>query len=48
MTAPIPPATRPPLGAWSRLYWLCAGLATAVLLLLWWFTATYNIPLAPA
>jgi hypothetical protein len=34
-----------PLGSWARLYALVIGVALLVLLLLYWFTSAWNIPL---
>jgi len=42
---PGDPTQRPPLGSWSRLYALVCALALAVMALLWWFTAHYNLRL---
>ena len=36
---------RPPLGSWPRLYAAVVAAAVAVMLLLWLFTQTWNIPL---
>lgn len=38
-------STPPPAGSWARLYALAALVAVAMLVVLWWFTKTYNIPL---
>ena len=38
------PSERPPLGSWARLYWLVVAIHVAMLLLLWWFTDTFNQP----
>ena len=35
---------QPPLGSWARLYALVCALAVFVMLLLWWFTSTFNVP----
>ena len=40
------PSERPPLGSWARLYGLVAAFAIVVMALLYWFTQTFNIPLA--
>lgn len=37
--------SRVPLGAWWRLYLLCAVAAVAVLALLWWFSHSFNVRL---
>ena len=34
-----------PLGSWTRLYVLVCVLAVAVMALLWWFSAHYNVRL---
>ncbi len=34
---------RPPLGSWARLYGLVAAVAIAAIVLLYWFTTTFNI-----
>lgn len=36
---------RPPLGSWGRLYAAVVVVAVAVMLLLYVFTQTWNIPL---
>ena len=41
---PCPDET-PPLGSWTRVYLLVCGVAIAVLLVLYWFTATFNLPM---
>lgn len=38
----------PPLGGWSHVYALVCVLAVAVMLLLWWFTAHWNVRMVPA
>lgn len=50
MTVPASSAggERPPLGGWPRVYALVCVLAVAVMLLLWWFTAHWNVRMAPA
>ena len=35
-------ATRPPLGSWPRLYTLTCVVAMLYIVLLYWFTATFN------
>ncbi len=35
---------RPPLGSWPRIYSLVIALALALMLALWWFTSSWNIP----
>lgn len=32
-------------GRWARTYLLVAVSAVLIMALLWWFTATYNIPM---
>lgn len=39
------PSQPPPFGSWARLYLLVVALAVLMLIVLWWFTATYNIRL---
>lgn len=39
-----PRVETPPLGSWPRVYALVCALAVAVMVLLWWFTAHYNLP----
>jgi hypothetical protein len=41
--APPPASERPPLGSWPRVYALVCVLAVVVMLLLWWFTAHFNL-----
>jgi len=50
MPDPVPPpdTTRPPLGSWARVYALVCVLAVLVMLLLWWFTAHWNLRMEPA
>lgn len=48
MAEPQTQPTRVPLGAWWRLYLLCAVAALAVMLLLWWFTHAFNVPVGTA
>lgn len=40
-----PAEQRPPLGGWPRLYLLVCACAVLVMLVLWWFTAHWNVPL---
>ena len=35
-------SSRPPLGSWPRFYLLTCAVATLYIVLLWWFTATFN------
>ncbi len=35
-------APRPPLGSWPRFYTLTCVVATLYIVLLYWFTATFN------
>jgi hypothetical protein len=44
MTMPDP-VSPPPLGSWARLYALVAVCAVLVMLVLWWFSASFNIRL---
>ena len=37
------PDETPPLGSWARLYGLVALCAVAAIVLLYWFTASFNI-----
>ena len=39
------PNEGPPLGSWARLYGLVAVCAVVVIILLYWFTASFNIGL---
>ena len=34
---------RPPLGSWTTTYALVCALATLVMALLWWLTASFNL-----
>lgn len=42
------PSERPPLGSWPRVYALVGVLAVVVMLLLWWFTAHFNLRMGSA
>lgn len=42
-----PESERPPLGGWPRVYALVCALAVTVMLLLWWFTAHWNLRMGP-
>jgi hypothetical protein len=50
MLDPAPPTdtTRPPFGSWPRVYALVCVLAVGVMLLLWWFTAHFNLHMSSA
>lgn len=43
-----PPPHEPPLGSWARTYALVCLLAVAVMALLYWFTAHYQIRMGGA
>jgi len=44
-TTPTPTddGERPPLGSWRTTYVLVCALATLVMALLWWLTASFNL-----
>ena len=42
---PRPGDQPPPFRSWPGTYLAVAALAVAVMALLWWFTATFDIPL---
>lgn len=42
---PDPVEAPPPLGRWPRLYALVALVAAVLIALLYWFSATWNVPL---
>lgn len=44
MTSP-PRDARAPLGSWPLLYVACCTLAVLVMVLLYWFTARFNLAL---
>ena len=46
--SPQPHDEPPPLGSWSRTYAAVAAVAVLVMLLLWWLTATFQVPLGSA
>jgi hypothetical protein len=50
MSQPPPDGTQamPPFGSWPRTYAVVCLLAVAVMALLWWFTARWQIPLGRA
>ena len=45
MEEPQETTDRPPLGSWVRMYGLVAALAVLLMVLLYWFTSTFNVPL---
>ncbi|MBL8729233.1 MAG: hypothetical protein JNM25_12420 [Planctomycetes bacterium] len=45
---PSPGTDGPPLGGWPRVYALVCVLAVVVMLLLWWFTAHFNLRMEAA
>lgn len=42
------PHDAPPLGSWTRVYVLVCALAILVMVLLWWFTAHFNVRMGAA
>ncbi len=40
MASPVEPP--PPLGSWARLYAVVIAIAVGIMLLLYWFTETYD------
>jgi len=42
------PHDAPPLGSWARVYTLVCALAILVMVLLWWFTAHFNVRMGSA
>ena len=45
MSGPVEPD--PPLGSWARVYALVVVAAVTVMLVLYWFTTVFGIPLEP-
>ena len=40
---PPPPEARAPRGSWSTIYIACCALAVLVMVLLYWFSARFNV-----